>query len=187
LRAFPNFEKNMAETFSQEPANPATISSDDFKRGMRRLASGVVIIASEYQGQRFGLAATAVTSISAEPATLMVCVNRKASAYQAISSARCYTVNILHEDDRGIADLFSQPHTREQRFRSGKWSSLVTGAPVLEGSLASFDCRLTQSFEASSHTLFLGEVVDLRLLNDELRPLVYWNGAYRGGEAGREA
>ncbi len=84
-----------------------SISSADFKLGMRRLASGVVVIATEFEGERFGLTATAVMSISADPPTLMICVNRSASAHEALSRSGCFTVNLLDGEDRPIADLFS--------------------------------------------------------------------------------
>lgn len=154
------------------------VSPADFKLGMRRLASGVVLIATECDGERFGLTATAVMSISADPPTLMICINRSASAHEALSRSGCFTVNLLGGEDRPIADLFSSSKHRAERFSDDDWGRLTTGAPVLLRSLASFDCRIVQMLPSSSHTLYFGEVIDLKMFADEIRPLLYWNGAY---------
>jgi flavin reductase len=156
----------------------SSISPADFKLGMRRLASGVVLIATECDGERFGLTATAVMSISADPPTLMICVNRSASAHEALSRSGCFTVNLLGGEDRAIADLFSSSKHRAQRFSDREWGRLTTGAPVLLGSLASFDCRIVQTLPSPSHTLYFGEVIDLKMFTDEINPLLYWNGSY---------
>ncbi len=156
----------------------SSISSAAFKQGMRRLASGVVLIATECEGERFGLAATAVIPISAEPPVLMVCINRSASAHDALSRSGCFSVNLLRGEDREIADLFSSSKDRARRFSGREWAPLATGAPVLLGSLASFDCRVVQALPSSSHTLFFGEVVELKMFSDEIRPLLYCNGNY---------
>lgn len=165
----------------QMEATAATspIPSSLFKSGMRRLASGVVVIATAYDNQRFGLAATAVTSISADPPTLMVCVNRSSTAHDPIVQARCFTVNLLREEDRDVADLFGSSEGRDKRFEGRDWIALKTGAPALAESLASFDCTIVQSLPYFSHTLFLGQVVDLKIFDDEIKPLLYWNGSYQ--------
>ncbi len=160
-------------------SDPAScISPSDFRLGMRRLASGVALIAAEHGGERFGLVATAVIPISAEPPTLMVCVNRSASAHEALSQSGCFTVNLLGGEDRDVADLFSSSKYRAQRFIGREWGRLTTGAPVLFGSFASFDCRIVQALPSSSHTLFFGEVVDIKMFTEEIDPLLYWNGLY---------
>lgn len=157
---------------------PEPIPAADFKTGMRRLASGVVVIATEVDGESFGLAATAVTSISAEPPTLMICVNRSASAHDALVKAGCFTVNLLSEKDRDVADLFGAAKNREQRFSGRQWAPLTTGAPALLGSLASFDCKTIETLSSFSHTLIFGQVVNLKMFTDEIKPLLYWNGTY---------
>jgi flavin reductase len=169
----------MGQKQTEASAAMSPIPSSLFKNGMRRLASGVVVIATAYDNQRFGLAATAVTSISAEPPTLMICVNRSSSAHEPIIHARCFTVNLLREEDRGVADLFGSSENRDKRFDGRDWITLKTGAPALAKSLASFDCAIVQSLAYFSHTLFFGQVVDLKMFTDEIKPLLYWDGSYQ--------
>lgn len=155
------------------------VASSEFKQGMRRLASGVVVVATEYDGICHGLVATSVTSITAEPPTLLVCVNRSASSHQALTRSGRFSVNVLAEDDADLAMRFGSSHHRESRFSIREWTRLTTGSPVLAGSLASFDCIVTEQVEASTHTLCFGEVVNVSISSGAIRPLLYWDGAFR--------
>jgi len=154
------------------------VGAKDFVEGMRRLAAGVTIIATEHQNSYHGLASTAVTSVTADPATILVCVNTSASSHDAILGAKCFTANILSEDDLEVAQLFGSSQNRERRFLTRDWSPLKTGAPALEGALAVFDCQVKEAVRVSSHTMFLGEVVAVRYRDDK-GALLYWDRAYR--------
>lgn len=159
----------------------ASVDAGLFKLGMRRLAAGVSIIATVFEGGRHGLVATAVNSVSADPPTLLVCVSQTASAHDFISRSGRFSVNVLHADDRGIAENFSRPELRARRFSFGDWSTLETGAPVLDSALVAFDCLVAQEARAASHTVFFGRVVHARLREGPIDPLLFWDGAYRTG------
>jgi len=159
------------------------IAASDFKQGMRRLASGVSIVTSLDKGGAYcGLVATSVSAVSADPTpSLLVCVNRSASSHDAIRDAGIFCVSILGDAARGVAERFSAPHLRASRFEpcgAFRWTPLVTGAPALEGALASFDCAVAHAFTVNSHTVFVGTVKHLRLWHDSLSPLVYLDGRY---------
>ena len=64
-----------------------------------------------------------------------------------------------------------------ERFDVGRWTTLKTGAPVLADALASFDCIVTERVQASTHTIFIGRVVDVRA-RPRAKPLVYARGTY---------
>jgi flavin reductase (DIM6/NTAB) family NADH-FMN oxidoreductase RutF len=162
-----------------EPVNP-----EQFKQGMRRLAAGVTIVTTEHEGERSGLTATAVTSLSAEPPQLLVCVNRTAAAHDLIVRGGRMAVNVLcHKHQRlatrfaGLNGVFGQ-----DRFDVGSWVRLKTGAPVLEDALAVFDCRVVERIEASTHTVFFCRVVDIRI-RSKGKPLIYSSGAFARLEA----
>lgn len=106
-----------------------------FKRGMRRLASGVSLITTIDDGVRYGLVATAVSSVSAAPPTLLICVNTAASAHDHVAAAGVFCVNILAEGHEDVAARFSSSRDRETRFASGEWRQIETGAPALVGAL----------------------------------------------------
>jgi flavin reductase len=150
-----------------------------FLLGMRRLASGVVIVATEHDGERSGLVMTGITSVTAEPPVLLICVNRSASSHDPIARSQRFCVNILRESDTEVAGRFTSPQMRNERFSAREWQPLITGAPALVGCLASLDCEVANTLAAATHTVFFGSVVDVRLWGDDVVPLLYWDGAYR--------
>lgn len=152
---------------------------DLFKLGMRRLAAGVSLVTTrDDTGARHGLIVTSVTSVSLTPPSLLTCINKSVSSYQAFTKAGVFCVNLLPEGADEIAMRFSSARFRDIRFAEGNWSELVTGAPVLDDAIASFDCRITSAIEATSHTIFIGEVMSVRLPDQRVSPLLYLDGAF---------
>jgi flavin reductase (DIM6/NTAB) family NADH-FMN oxidoreductase RutF len=165
-----------------EQASPPldqTARADCFKSGMRRFASGVALITSTDAGQRAGLIATAISSVSTSPPTLLVCVNRNASVHDVIVRSATFGVCLLSTADLALVDVFSNSARRAERFTSGDWHTLITGAPLLASALASFDCRVVQRLAHESHTIFLGEVLQVRLAERDADPLLYMGSAFR--------
>ena len=155
------------------------MDADIFKQGMRRLASGVSLITTVRDGVRHGLVATAVSSVTATPPSLLICVNKSASAHDHIAASGIFCVNVLAEGHEEVAARFSSARDRETRFEQGDWRKIVTGAPALHGALVSFDCEVRQSISYESHTIFIAEIVGAELWSDTVEPLVYLEGRYR--------
>lgn len=166
-----------------------SIDAAAFKKGMRHLAASVTLITTRHRELRGGLTATAVCSVSAEPPQLLVCVNKTASAHDPIGEAGFFCVNILSPQHRKLAERFAGMDGVEgdERFRDmGEWSILSTGAPVLRGCPVSFDCRLVTRVAAGTHTIYIGEIVDLTL--DPVAPaLLYCDGAFVHGDMLKKA
>ena len=152
---------------------------DAFKSGMRKFASGVALITSAEKGNRAGLIATAISSVSTTPPTLLICVNQNASAHDVIHQAGIFGVNLLSAGDLGLVDVFSTSARRTERFTSGEWRTLITGAPMLASALASFDCQVVQRLAYETHTIFLGEVMQVKLAEQNIDPLLYMDSAFR--------
>ena len=148
-----------------------------FKQGMRSLAGAVSIITSISGGRLHGMTATAVCSASADPPTVLVCVNRGTTTHQAIAEAGVFCVNVLRHEDRELSGLFSGAQKGEGRFRAERWTRLATGSPVLQNALVSFDCRVADRLVHGSHTIFLGAVEQLRI-GEKGKPLLYSDGQY---------
>jgi len=155
-------------------ADPAS-----YKQGMRRLASGVTVIATEHKSERFGLLSTGVASVSADPPVLLACISRSASSHDPIAHSGRFCVNILPQGDEELAGRFGSSRVREGRFADRDWQPLATGAPALVGCLASFDCIVTRALAAETHTVFFGSVAEVRLWSETIDPLLYWDGCYR--------
>src|SRR5437660_12251179 len=107
------------------------VDPQQFKLGMRTLAGAVNIICSMNSGHRYGMTATAVCSASAEPPSVLVCINKLAATYNAVSKSKVFCVNVLRADDWQLSTAFSGAQSGDSRFRNGNWTRLVTGAPVL--------------------------------------------------------
>ena len=153
------------------------VDAQQFKEGMRQLTAGVTIVTTAIGSERRGLTATAVCSLSAEPPTLLACVNREAGAHDPTLQSRVFCVNLLATHHRKLAALFADPDKSAERFESGKWGTLESGAPVLMDSLASFDCILGQTMRAETHTVLTGRVQAVRL-DESLQALLYSRGEF---------
>jgi flavin reductase (DIM6/NTAB) family NADH-FMN oxidoreductase RutF len=160
------------------------IDRHEFRNLMRNIPGQVSIIATGTPGHRKGLTASAVCSLTDQPPTVLVCVNRAASAHDLIIEHGIFSVNALAVGQEAIARVFSGlgGAKGEQRFETGDWSVGVTGAPVLASAVCSLECRLSEYRAASSHTVFFGEVI-AGSASSEASPLLYLRGDYVGLEA----
>ena len=150
-----------------------------FKSGMRHLAAHVCLITTTApDGGRHGLTATSVCSVSVEPPTLLCCVNRQSSPFSHIRESGIFAVNVLALEDLELAERFAGLVQGEERFRTGAWDTLVTGAPTLQTALANFDCRVTRLEEVATHGILIGEIEEVRFREVEASPLLYSRGSY---------
>ena len=160
-------------------ARPYSIGTEAFREAMRHLAGGVSVITAGIGEDRTGLTATSPTSLSADPPTVLACVNREASAIPVIASYRHFALNVLGEAQRHVAENFTGKGGLRgpQRYRDAEWSTLETSASVLDGALVALDCELDEMIERHSHTILIGRVVAARVAPGS-QALIYWRGAY---------
>jgi flavin reductase (DIM6/NTAB) family NADH-FMN oxidoreductase RutF len=131
-------------------------------------------------GERAGLTATAVCSVSAEPPTVLICVNRQNSSHAAIRNSGVFAVNVLAVEDQALANRFASLIVGEERFREGMWTNLETGSPVLESALLCLDCRIAQAVDVGTHGILFGIIEAMRVRQTEAKPLLYVHGTYGG-------
>src|SRR5712671_764850 len=153
------------------------VDGEQFKVGMRTLAGAVNIITGMQAGHRYGMTATAVCSATADPPTVLACINRLASTHGAVAKSKAFCVNVLRAEDWELSTSFSGAQSGETRFKSRDWARLATGSPVLIDSLVSFDCRVVKSVVHGTHTIFLGQVEQV-LIGKKGKPLLYSEGQY---------
>lgn len=146
---------------SKPPADPLV---HDFRAAMRQLAATVCVVTAGKDDGRRGLTATAVCSLSVTPPSMLVCVNRHGAAHRAITENGCFCVNILAADQLDVAHRFAgnTGDVGESKFAVGHWSLLDTGAPALDGALINIDCALSSDVETESHSIFIGQVRQIR-------------------------
>lgn len=149
----------------------------EFRRVMGHFATGVTIITTvDTNGRPLGLTANAVSSVSLEPPLVLVCVDKKAESYPSFGTARVFAVNVLTQQQEALSRRFAK--SGGEKFDGVGYRSGTTGSPILEGSLAHFDCEVRYEFDAGDHTIFVGHVVDIAATSDR-EPLLYFRGGYR--------
>ncbi len=137
-----------------------TVPPAEYVGAIAQHVSSVCVITTACQGRRYGLTATAVASVTADPPRLLVCVNKSGLTHEKILAAGAFCVNVLAEEQAGIAMVFAGMGGREaDRFAQGEWTVMATGAPALLGASAVFDCRLAETGQQSTHTILFGDVV----------------------------
>ncbi|MFN2460223.1 MAG: flavin reductase family protein [Candidatus Velthaea sp.] len=143
---------------------------------MRRFATGVAIVTTTHEGQVHGFTANAFASVTADPPTVLICVNRSARAHPLISAAQCFCVNILALQQRALAVKFAGGEP-SSRFEGVDYRIGASGSPVLSGTLAHVDCALGEELTSGTHTIFLGSVLEAADRPGE--PLGYYDRTYR--------
>lgn len=161
------------------PAQGDLTLARTFKTAMRRVASTVMLVTTvDEQGAPHGMAASSVISVSMEPPSMLVAVNRDASMHPVLARTRRYCVNVLGSGQLDLLAPFSQSSLRGQRFASGDWRRGIDGLPFLGSAPAAIFCEADQLIDYGTHTLCLGRVIDVAF-GSEPQPLVWLDGAAR--------
>jgi flavin reductase (DIM6/NTAB) family NADH-FMN oxidoreductase RutF len=155
-------------------AEPALI--EDFRQAMRRVASTVNVISICVRGEAMGITATAVSPISMDPPSLLVCINRAASVHASMEDVDRFAVNVLHRDQEQVAQIFADRRLHAERFADG-WESDGASPPRLAEAQASILCRRIDHHQFGTHSIFIG-VVEAVTNRDGVSPLVYLDGRY---------
>lgn len=153
------------------------VELDDFKKVLRRWASGVTVVTARDGERVHGMTVSAFSSVSADPPLVLVCANRSSTTHGVIEKGGVFTVNILAAHQAEVSTIFASSNNEESRFDSVPWRSGATGAPILEGSLASIECTVTNAYQEGSHTIYVGRVEAVH--TEDADPLLYFQGSYR--------
>lgn len=165
----------VASTSSDAGVDPAR-----FKEAMSRVAAAVHIVTTDGPAGLGGITATSVTSVTVEPPMMLFCINKTSPSYARMVENGAFCINTLapaHEDLSNVFAGRADAHL-DERFEHGEWRKLVTGAPALAGAIASFDCRLVETKEVTTHVVMIGavEAVDF---GAEGEALTYLHRKYR--------
>jgi flavin reductase (DIM6/NTAB) family NADH-FMN oxidoreductase RutF len=154
-------------------------SSGDFRGAMRQLTGGVSVITAGRGRDISGMTVTSVSSLSVDPPTLIVSVNRSASSWPLLQRYGAFGVNILASDQIDIAERFAGKDGLKgaARFAGAEWTTRASGVPLLVGALAAIDCEIEEIIERHSHAILIGRVRDLQV-SSRTAALAYWQGQY---------
>jgi flavin reductase len=141
-----------------------TIDKAQFRTAMSRLGAAVNIITTADDEGWHGMTASAVCSVSDEPASLLVCINRAARMHAMIVQSGTLCVNVLAGEHQELSGVFaSRGLTMDERFAKAEWTELQSGVPALVGALCNFGCRVASVSDMGTHSVFLCHVEELRL------------------------
>jgi cob(II)yrinic acid a,c-diamide reductase len=161
------------------------IEATAYRQAMSHFAGAVHVVTTDGPAGRRGVTVTAACSVSDNPPTLLVCLNRGNSANSMFDENGVFALNTLAEEHEALSIAFSgKGHLpQEDRFGLSEWESSETGAPVLAGAAAVFDCRVVDAKDMATHRVLFGEVLGLRSRGVS-KPLIYHGRAYHslGGE-----
>jgi flavin reductase (DIM6/NTAB) family NADH-FMN oxidoreductase RutF len=134
-------------------------------------------------GNIHGVTVNSFSSVSLDPMLVLVCLNETSRAVGLIERAGAFGVNVLSAGQQDVSRWFANPDhpAGSAMFDSVPLEPGAPGCPVLAGAMASFDCRLRQSYPAGDHLIVLGEVVAL-VHRPQLEPLIFHAGTYKSLE-----
>jgi len=156
--------------------------ADAFRQAMRRVAATVNVISICVDGKPMGITATAVSAVSMDPPSLLVCVNQAASVHPWIGDAGHFSVNVLHRDQADVAMMFANRKFEARRFLTG-WDNDCVTPPRLRGAQASILCRRIDHHRFGTHSIFIG-VVEEVVTRAEVDPLLYLDGKFCSVDCG---
>lgn len=170
----------LPDAASTETALP--VDSTAFRALMGQFATGVCVVSARGpDGDPLGITINSFVSVSLDPMLVCWSLHNSASQFDVWSTAPAYSISILAEDQRAIAEVFaSRGEGKDSRdlFTSGQ-----TGVPHIAGTLGYLECRPWDLVQAGDHTMILGEVMGLyrpeNAAKEDLRPLLFFGSRFR--------
>jgi cob(II)yrinic acid a,c-diamide reductase len=158
----------------------SVVEPRQYRDAMSRFAGAVHVVTTDGTAGRRGTTVIAACSVSDDPPTVLVCLNRGNPANERFHDNGCFALNTLPAGRQDLANAFSglTGLPQDERFALGAWDTLATGAPTLSDAAAVFDCELIESKDLATHRVLFGRVKGVRI-GDSLDPLIYYNRQYR--------
>lgn len=159
-----------------------TADADAFRKVVGHFVTGVTVVTTYSEGRHYAMTANSFTSVSLDPVLVLVAVETKARFHDAVLASGTFAVNVLADDQEDVSRWFATRGRPHDEAYMGAWplaSGLVTGAALVEGALATLECRTYATHPGGDHTLLVGEVVAMGEPREGVGPLVYFRGTYR--------
>lgn len=150
------------------------VTPDVFRHAMTCFASGVTAITTREAGLPSGLIATSVCSLSVDPATMLVCVDKTASAHDVILRTKKFAVNLLSTDQTSVAQRFTSSRGAD-RFESTQWEDGGTGLPILIDAVVVFECGLIAVHNGFTHSIMVGQIAYATVNEDIAAGCLLWH------------
>jgi flavin reductase (DIM6/NTAB) family NADH-FMN oxidoreductase RutF len=149
----------------------------EFRAAMRRLAASVTVVVANGDNGPVGMAATSVTSLTADPPAVLVCVNRATALHALLVPTAPLSVNLLSRDQQDVSAAFGGGLPHEQRFAVGTWRETENGLPALDGAQANLSCVIDAMLAYGTHSIVIARVLKAEV-SPTVAPLIYQDGGY---------
>jgi len=163
-------------TEAPPPVDPAR-----FRSAMGRWATGVSVVTAHDRSDDAGLTVNALLSVALRPPSLLVSLQREVDTLPVLRRAGAFAVNVLAAGQRELSERFAAAVPSAEKFRGLAFHRAASGAVLLDGALATFDCRVVSTTDAYDHVLVVGEVVAMEDGPDG-PPLAFFRGGYAEAE-----
>ena len=155
----------------------AEIEGAAFRAALGHFCTGVVIATGCVDGQPTGFAAQSFSSVSLDPPLIALCPAKTSTSWPKLRSSGSFCVNILGADQKVVCETFARSGI--DKFADIKWRAGVTGSPIIEGIVAYIDCDLETEHDAGDHTIAIGRVRELHIVQTtQAAPLLFFRGGY---------
>jgi flavin reductase (DIM6/NTAB) family NADH-FMN oxidoreductase RutF/pimeloyl-ACP methyl ester carboxylesterase len=153
----------------------AVFDATEFRRALGSFLTGVTIVTTVGpDGEPRGFTANSFTSVSLDPPLVLVCIAKKAHGHPVFAASKAFAVNVLGEGQKAASGVFASKAA--DKFAAVDWRPGMTASPLIDGSVAAFDCDLDQLIDAGDHSILIGRVRDFS--HNASQPLGYCRGAY---------
>jgi flavin reductase (DIM6/NTAB) family NADH-FMN oxidoreductase RutF len=153
-----------------------------------KIPNALALVGSRAGDEWNGMTTSWITQLSMEPVLVGVGVDNGAVTHRLISEGGSFSVNLWSSEDTRVFVKFSKPAQKDGMTLNGRpITEGVTGVPIFEDALAWIECEVRDTTDYGTHTLFVGEVVDAGINDDEGRPAAMsdtrmkYGGVKRGG------
>ncbi len=154
-----------------------TVSDAEFRAVLGRFPTGVTVVTTCDGARPAGVTVNAFASVSLDPPLVMVCIDKRSHLHDLVARTGVFAANILGRRQQDVSRRFAgQTADRNDRFHLTPYHDGVTGAPILDGSIAHVECRLVAVYPGGDHSIFLGQVVAVDATTGE--PLTYYRARY---------
>jgi flavin reductase (DIM6/NTAB) family NADH-FMN oxidoreductase RutF len=157
------------------PSDPP-FTPEEFRAALGQFTTGVTIVTARTpEGVLVGLTANSFNSVSLSPPLVLWSLARQSSSLPAFLSATHYAINVLAADQRLLAERFARKGI--DRFEGVPWREGLTGAPVIPGAVAVFECAHRSHHDAGDHVIFVSQVAHCSR-RVGVAPLVFHGGRF---------
>lgn len=151
------------------------VTSERFSSLMRNVAASVTVIATSLDGKHHGMTATAVCSVSADPPTILIVVNRSTRTHPMIAATKYFAISVLAQHQQVIGRNFAS--RLDHPFDGIAYRIGSSGSPIIEEAAAHLECEAISAIDVASHTIFIGRVIGGEVSSGH--PLLYHEGEYK--------